>query len=129
MTIRKITEIFGRRTDSSGNLAANSINLEGSFSQSISALQSFNIDCSLGNYFTKSVSANSTFTVSNVPSGESYSFTLVVTHTSGTITWFSGVKWPQDTAPTLTTGRKHVFMFVTDDGGTTWYGAVLPNYN
>lgn len=129
MSIIRLTEIFGKRTDSSGNLGVNSINLSGSFLQSVLVVDSFNIDCLFGNYFTKEVSSNSTFTVSNVPSGKSYSFTLVVTHTSGTITWFGGVKWPQNTAPVLTTSREHVFLFVTDDAGTNWYGAALPNYS
>jgi hypothetical protein len=128
MAFRKLSEIFSRRIDSSGNLAANTINLAGRFSQAITSVESFNINCSLGNYFTKTVSSNSTFSVSNVPSGESYSFTLVVTHTSGSIGWFSGVKWSQNTAPVLTTNRKHVFIFITNDGGTNWFGAVLPNY-
>ena len=129
MSYRKLSQIFGRGTDSSGNLSASTINLAGRFSQIITSVESFNIDCSAGNYFTKTVSGNSTFSVSNVPSAESYSFTLVVTHTGGTIGWFSGVKWSENTAPVLSTSKKHVFIFVTNDGGSSWYGAALPNYN
>jgi hypothetical protein len=83
----------------------------------------------LGNYFTKTVTSGTTFTVTGVPSsGNVYGFTLEVTHTSGTITWFSGVEWPNSTAPTLTTGKTHLFMFVTDDGGARWRGSSLINY-
>ena len=133
MSYRKLSQIFGRGTDSSGNLSANeisssTINLTGRFTQAVGSLASFNIDCTTGNYFTKTVSSNSTFSVSNVPSDQSYSFTLVVTHTGGTIGWFSGVKWSQNTAPVLSTNRKHVFVFVTNDGGSNWFGGVLPNY-
>jgi hypothetical protein len=92
------------------------------------AVSALDIDCSAGNYFTKTISANSTFTVSNVPASRSYSFTLELTHTSGTVTWFSGVQWPGGTAPTLTNGKTSLFMFVTDDGGTRWRGAALVDY-
>lgn len=124
----KITQIKGRGTDASGNISTNDINLSGALTQSVGSLSSFNIDCSTGNYFTKSVSSNSTFSVSNVPSNKSYSFTLVVTHTGGTIGWFSGVKWTESTAPTLSTNKKHVFMFLTNDGGSNWFAAALTNY-
>ena len=48
--------------------------------------------------------------------------------TSGTVTWPASVKFPADTAPTLTTGKTHLFMFVTDDGGTRYRGAALADY-
>jgi len=85
------------------------------------------INCSTGNYFYITINSNSTFTFGSVPSG-AYGFVLEVTHTSGTITWPSSVKWPADTAPTLTTGKTHLFVFVTDDSGTRWRGASLVDY-
>lgn len=94
----------------------------------ITAMGALDINCSLGNYFTKTISGNSTFTVSNVPSSRAYAFTLELTHTSGTVTWFSGVQWPGGTTPTLTTGRVHLFTFITDDGGTSWRGSSQINY-
>lgn len=102
--------------------------VNGSYRSNIVSVAALDIDCSAGNYFTKTISANSTFTVSNVPSSRAYSFTLELTHTSGTVTWFSGVQWPAGTAPTLTTGKTHLFMFVTDDGGTRWRAASLVDY-
>lgn len=93
------------------------------------AVSALDVDCSKGTYFTKTIAANSTFTFSNVPaSGNAYSFTLEVTHTSGTITWPAAVKWPSDTAPTLTTGKTHLFMFTTANGGTRWRGSALVDY-
>lgn len=94
----------------------------------ITSMGALDINCSLGNYFTKTINGNSTFTVSNVPSSRAYAFTLELTHTSGTVTWFSGVKWPGNTAPTLTTGKVHLFTFITDDGGTSWRGSSQINY-
>jgi hypothetical protein len=102
--------------------------VNGSYRSNIVAVAALDIDCSAGNYFTKTISANSTFTVSNVPSSRAYSFTLELTHTSGTVTWFAGVEWPGGTAPTLTNGKTSLFMFVTDDGGTRWRGAALVDY-
>jgi hypothetical protein len=102
--------------------------VSGSVRQSIVAVAALDIDCSAGNYFTKTISANSTFTFSNAPSSRAFAFTLELTHTSGSVTWPTAVKWPKDTAPTLTTGRTHIFVFVTDDGGTRWRGAALVDY-
>ncbi len=104
------------------------LDLFGSSTQSIVAISASNIDCSLGNYFTDTISGSKTYTVSNVPSNRVYSFTLEVNHTSGTITWFSGVEWPNGTAPTLTTGKTHLFMFVTDNNGSRWRASSLINY-
>ena len=105
------------------------IDQTGSIRAGVTAVAALDINCSLGNYFTKTINANSTFTVSNVPSSRAYAFTLELTHTSGTVTWFGGVQWPGGTAPTLTTGKVHLFTFVTDDGGTSWRGASQVNYN
>jgi hypothetical protein len=82
----------------------------------------------LGNYFTATLDASGSFTVANVPAARAYSFTLELSHNAGAITWFAGVVWPNGTAPTLTTGKTHLFMFVTDDGGAQWRGAALINY-
>ena len=92
-------------------------------------MSSSTINLSIGNYFSKNVNGITTFTFSNPPSsGIVYSFTLEVTHSSGTITWPSSVKWPADTAPTLTTGKTHLFIFVTDNGGSRYRGAALADY-
>lgn len=104
------------------------LDANGFVTTNIVAVGALDVDCSAGNYFTKTINANSTFTFSNAPSSRSFSFTLELTHTSGTVTWPAAVKWPGDTAPTLTTGKTHLFMFVTDDAGTRWRGASLTNY-
>lgn len=95
----------------------------------INTVSGTDIDCSVGQYYTKTINGNTTLTVSNVPAAVAYQFTMEITHTTGTITWWSGVLWPGDVTPTLTTGKTHLFMFVTDDGGTTWRGSYLSNYS
>lgn len=103
--------------------------VDGPYKQVAEAVSALNIDLSTGNYFTKTINGNSTFTFSNPPSsGTVGSFTLELTHTSGTVTWPSSVKFPSDTAPTLTAGKTHLFVFITDDGGTRYRGAALVDY-
>lgn len=87
----------------------------------------FNIDHSLGNYFTKAINGNSTFTFSNTPPG-GYSFSFRLTHTSGVIVLPASVRWSDNVVPVLTSGKAHIFVFVTEDGGATWRAAVNRNY-
>ena len=104
------------------------VSLTGPYKENITAMGALEVDCSQGNYFTKTIAGNSTFTFANVPTGCAYAFTLELTHSSGTVTWPASVKFPADTAPTLTTGKTHLFMFITDDGGTRFRGSSLVDY-
>ena len=107
----------------------NDIDVSGSYTQTIQNLSNEDdIDCSLGNYFTFSVSTNTSFTFSNAPSSRVYSCVVKINHTSGTISWPTSVKFAGDTAPTLTTGKFHLFLFVTDDAGTTFRAGTLTNF-
>jgi len=91
------------------------------------AIAASDIDLSLGNVFTKTISGATTFTVSNVATtGTVNSFILELTNAgSATITWFGGVKFAGGVAPTLTTSGVDILGFYTKDGGTTWRGLVL----
>ena len=117
------------------------LTVDGPYKQAAEAVNALDIDLSTGNYFTKTITGNSTFTFSNPPAtGTVGSFTLELTHTGGTVAWPDGsgaagvVRWPADTPPTLTTGKTHLFVFVTDDGsvssgtGPTYRGAFLADY-
>lgn len=104
------------------------LSLTGSMNASVTAMAALDVDCQTANVFTKTISANSVFTFSNPPASGSYSFTLILTHTSGSVTWPASVYWPNAATPSLTTGKTHVFTFVTVDGGTKWRGASLTNY-
>lgn len=85
------------------------------------------INLSNGNYFTHTLSGNTSLTVSNTPAtGTAASFILEMTNGGfATITWWSGMKWAGGTAPTLTASGKDILGFYTYDGGTTWNGLVL----
>jgi hypothetical protein len=80
-----------------------------------------------GTVFTHTLSENVTYTFSNpAASGYASGFTLKVTQDSSarTITWPGSVDWAAATAPTLSTGSGDVdvFVFLTVDGGTIYYG-------
>ena len=91
------------------------------------AVSASDIDLSAGNYFTKTISGTTTFTVSNVAtSGDVAAFVLILTNGgSATVNYFSGVTWAGGTAPTLTSSGTDLLGFFTIDGGTTWRGLVL----
>jgi hypothetical protein len=130
----------GNAALASGNAALSSAALKlplsggvvsGQFAQNIVPLGLYGsgINTGLGNYFTAILSGNASVVISGAPSSVSYGFTYEVNHQTGTITWPAAVVWPSATAPTLTTGKTHLFMFVTDDSGTTWRASSLINYN
>lgn len=85
------------------------------------------IPCASGNYFTATLSGNSSVYFTGVPAA-SYGLTYEVQYDTGTITWPAEVKWPSDTPPTLTAGKTQVFVFQTDDSGSRWRAAALVDY-
>lgn len=108
------------------------LDVDGAYTSSVSAVAALDIDLSASNYFTKTIAGDSTFTFSNPPaSGTVGSFTLEVNYTSGNITWPGSVYWNAagQTAPTITAGKVQLYMFVTRDGGTTYRGALLADYD
>jgi hypothetical protein len=91
------------------------------------AVAASDIDLSTGNFFSKTISGNTTFTVSNVPaSGVAASLVLDLTNGgSAVVAWWAGVKWPAGAAPILTVSGRDVLGFFTYDGGVTWTGLML----
>ena len=80
-----------------------------------------------GNVFEHDLTENVTYTFSNpAASGRASAFVLKIIQDSSarTITWPGSVDWAAATAPTLTTTNNgvDVFVFLTIDGGTTYYG-------
>ena len=75
-------------------------------------------------------------TAANSPStGVGLAVTVIVkypvTTTAGaassySVAWWSGLKWADNTAPTLTNvqGKEDVFTFLSVDYGTSWYGFI-----
>ena len=93
--------------------------------ENIVALSGSAIDCSTGNYFSKTVTANITFSFIGVPSGKGACVSLVLTNGGNyTVTWPTNLKWAEGTPPELTSDGTDVLTFMTIDGGTTWYGSL-----
>ena len=82
-----------------------------------------------GTNFSHTLTENTAFTFSNpASSGKVSAFTLKIVQDASasgfTVTWPAAVDWPAATAPTLTATASAVdyFVFITHDGGTTYYG-------
>jgi hypothetical protein len=105
---------------------ASILDVNGNVAQNIVAVAASAIDCSAGNFFTKTASGALTWTFTNVPASRAFALILELTNGgTGTQTWPAAVKWPGGTAPTLTASGVDVLGFITDDGGTTWRGVAL----
>lgn len=89
------------------------------------------INTQLGNYFRKTATGTLTWTFINPPAASrSYIFSLRLQN-GGVASqfWPSSVRWPGGTAPTLTASGFDLLLFETDNGGTSWRGAALLNYD
>ena len=117
--------VIGGTTPLAGTFTA--LKTTAALQQTKTAIGASAIDLSTGNFFSKTISGTTTFTVSNVPTtGTAASFVLDLTNGgSATVNWWSGVKWAAGTPPTLTASGRDSLGFYTYDGGTTWTGLVL----
>ena len=88
------------------------------------------VSLSAGGSFSLTLSANTTLGFADAPATGSAGFSLKVTQDASgsgfTVTWPASVKWPGGTAPelTATAEKSDVFVFTTDDGGTSFVGLV-----
>jgi hypothetical protein len=112
-------------------LVASSIETTGGFTEDAEAITSSSnaatLDLSEATNFTHDLTENVTYTFSNpAASGKASAFTLKVVQdsTARTITWPASVDWAGGEAPTISDGDGDVdyFVFITTDGGTTYYG-------
>lgn len=96
----------------------------GSTKQNVQAVSSTSIDVSVSDFFTKSISVNTTFTFDNSTASKAQGFILELTISSAAVpTWPASVKWSSGYDPSATLGNgTHVLGFITFDGGTTWTG-------
>jgi hypothetical protein len=95
--------------------------------QTIATGNNHNVNCALGNYFViiaNSSAQNVYFT--SAPSAIAYAMTIRFANGNGgnTISWANTPKWPTATAPTPSTNND-IWVFMTDDAGTTWRGNLV----
>ena len=83
-----------------------------------------NLDLSQGNYFSKTITKDTTFSLSNIPaSGQYFTFLLeIVNGNSFTTNLWNNIIWEGGVAPVLTTTGKDILEFITVNGGLTWMG-------
>ena len=77
-------------------------------------------DLNAANTHTVTLGGNRTLALSNVDAGQKFIIRLVQDGTgSRTVTWFSTIKWPGGTTPTLTTtaNKTDVFGFICTSAG------------
>jgi hypothetical protein len=111
--------------------SAGSLNLSGSYTENVVAIgnsgTSKTIDLGNGTLQTVTMTGNCTFTMPTATAGKS--FVLIVSSGAGGFTGtFTSVKWPNNTAPTLTTTatRWDILTFVAN--GSAWYGNFAQAY-
>ncbi len=92
----------------------------GQVSSTITATAGATFDCALGNTFSKTIAASVTLSVSNVPAGVAYDMRLLITYTSGFITWWSGIQWIDGVEFEPVMGKTYEVILSTLNGGTTW---------
>lgn len=94
----------------------------GVFPKTAGEISGSNLNLASASHFKKTISAATTFTLSNIPSsGRFYSFILEITDGGAfPVTWWANIKWPGGFAPTLTVSGTDIFSFFTTDGGATW---------
>jgi hypothetical protein len=85
------------------------------------------LDLSVAQSFDFTVTGATAVVISNPPATANAlsGFVLrLVNGGSAAISWPASVKWASGTAPTLTAAGKDVLVFLTDDNGTTFNGAL-----
>lgn len=98
----------------------------GNTKQNVQAVAALDIDVSLAEFFTKSISSNSTFTFSNPTASKAQAFILELTISSSAVpTWPAAVDWAGGVAPPFPNGKNYIGFF-TLDGGTSWTGVLGP---
>ncbi|MCY1358783.1 hypothetical protein D9M69_453260 [compost metagenome] len=85
------------------------------------------INVSEANHYVKTVAADTTFSVAQVPAaGRVGAFVLHLTNAGAhVVQWWANINWAEGQAPTLTAAGRDVIAFSTMDGGASWDGYLL----
>lgn len=100
---------------------------DGSVAEDYDALSGTTPTCNVdnGGMFSLTMTGNTTFTFSGASSGYVQGFILQLTGNGSTVTYPASVDWAGGTAPDApASGETDILVFITRDGGTTWYGVL-----
>jgi hypothetical protein len=85
-----------------------------------------NVNLALSDVFTATITAATTFTFTNTPSGTWMTgFVIILTNAGTSVTWPASVDWPGAVSPTLDASGVDILGFLTVDSGTTWHGVLI----
>ena len=117
--------------NTSGAIANTTLDVYGGVAMNVVTLatSSNTVNVALANYFISTPAGTSTWIFTGVPVSRDSSFVLQLANGgSYTVTWPASVKWPANTAPTLTSSGVDILIFSTVNTGTTWRGSSLIGY-
>ena len=117
--------------NTSGAIANTTLDVYGGVAMNVVTLatSSNTVNVALANYFISTPAGASTWVFTGVPVSRDSSFVLQLTNGGTyTTTWPASVKWPANTAPTLTSSGVDLLIFSTANTGTTWRGSSLIGY-
>jgi hypothetical protein len=117
--------------NTSGAIANTTLDVYGGAAMNVVTLAttSNTVNVALANYFISTPAGTSTWIFTGAPVSRDSSFVLQLANGgSYTVTWPASVRWPANTAPTLSTNGVDVLIFSTVNTGTTWRGSSLTGY-
>ena len=117
--------------NTSGAIANTTLDVYGGVAMNVVTLatSSNTVNVALANYFISTPAGTSTWIFTGVPVSRDSSFVLQLANGGNyTVTWPASVKWPANTAPTLSTSGVDLLIFSTVNTGTTWRGSSLTGY-
>ena len=129
-TLGNATITLGSTTSTVGNLTVANVTVTDYIESQVNIGNSSTtqtISLSNGTVQTVTLTANCTFTMPTVAAGKS--FLVLIKSGAGNFTGtFTGVKWPGNTAPTITNTASRMDIIAFSSDGTNWYGTASQNY-
>ena len=86
------------------------------------------LDLNEGNLFIKTVTSDTTFTLTNISAIPNVVQSFILEITNGgnfIVTWWNNIKWDKGETPELTVNGVDILGFYTSDNGNTWRGVLL----
>ena len=117
--------------NTSGAIANTSLDVYGGVAMNVVTLatSSNTINVALANYFVVNPAGTTSFVFTGAPVARDSSFVIELANGGAyTVTFPAAVRWPANTAPTLTSSGKDLLIFSTANTGTTWRGSSLIGY-